>query len=175
MNPGIALINIGLASTLLGSLGLGLGLDVVAANGERQAMTAQAARQGDGGVTSITAHRRGADGLFYVRGGVINGGVAARTVRFVIDTGANVTVLTRRDAARLGLKTRSADGMTLQTVGGKAMMQWARLTNLSIAGHAVAPVDVAVADDDLPTSLLGQDILGQFGSVTLKGDELTIE
>lgn len=168
MNAGIALINLGLASALLG--GLGLGLDVAEANGEKQEHVLATSRADDHPVTSLTARRRATDGLFY-----IDGGVAGRRVRFVIDTGANVTVLTQRDAARLGLEVRTAEGMTLQTVGGKAAMQWARIDNLSIAGHAVAPVQVAVAANDLPTSLLGQDVLGQFGSVTLKGDELTIQ
>lgn len=113
-------------------------------------------------------YRQHSDGLFYV-----DGQLNDQPVRFVVDTGASITVLSHADATRLGL-TRDARG-ELQTAAGIGGMQWTTINRLKIAGHHFNAMDAAISEADMPASLLGQDVLGQFASVTLEGDRLTIE
>lgn len=179
MNLGLPSLCFTLATALLGSLGVGMGIDVATARQEGMTSTDPMAfadaRRND--VTKAHAtpplpalYRRQADGLFYIHARV-NG---AR-IRFVIDTGASVTVLSRRDAARAGIVARPHGRGELRTAGGSSGMSWATIDRLSIGGRQIGGLDAALADADMPTSLLGQDVLGQLGSLTLQGDVLTIE
>ena len=111
---------------------------------------------------------RAKDGLFYVDV-LING----QSIRFLVDTGANVVVLTGADAARLGIQAEcGAFGPRMATAGGSAPMAWARLDHVRLAGREVHGVKAAVVQSGLPVSLLGQSGLSQLGSVTIEGDRL---
>ena len=111
---------------------------------------------------------RAKDGLFYVDV-LING----QSIRFLIDTGANVVVLTGTDAARLGLQAEgSSFGPHMATVGGSAPMTWARLDHVQLAGREVRGLKVAVVQNGLPVSLLGQNMLSKLASVTIEGDRM---
>ena len=126
---------------------------VTGAPGEEAAVTE---RQGDG-LYHLTGRRRGAQ------------------AEFVVDTGASVTVLTADDAARLGATPVSgADGAMLATAGGRTSMTWMRLPSLDIAGRHLAAIDVAVVENGIGRSLLGQDILTQLGTIVIADDRLEI-
>lgn len=117
-----------------------------------------------------TELRREADGLFYLDGRV-NGGA----VRFLIDTGANVTVLTQDDAERLGLaKHNVAAPRRLRTVSGTTLSAWARVEQIELGGRSFRDVDVLVVGDGMPVSLLGQDMLARMGPMLIDGDRLTV-
>lgn len=121
--------------------------------------------------TDLTAPQRvqqESDGLFYLTA-EINGAL----VRFVVDTGASVVVLTPEDARRIGVADRArATGTRIQTAGGSAAMRWTRLGSLRIGRREVRDLDAAIMANGLPTSLLGQNALAKFGSVTIIGDQL---
>lgn len=113
---------------------------------------------------------RSKDGLFY-----INASVGGRYVRFLIDTGANVTVLTRADAERLGLTNAAAGrGAMLQTVGGPTAMRWAKIPQMHVANMPVTNVDAAIIDQGIEVSLLGQNVLSRLNGITIRGDQLQI-
>lgn len=115
--------------------------------------------------------RRHEDGLFYVEAQA-NG----QTIRFVVDTGATVVVLNRADAARLGLPFESLQSSgNMRTVGGASAMRWARIERLEMAGKRIEQLNAAVVENGLPVSLMGQNALAQLGTVTLRGDTMTIE
>ncbi len=115
--------------------------------------------------------RRAADGLFYVTAHA-NG----EAVRFVIDTGATVVVLNRHDAARLGLAFETLNREAqMNTVNGPSAMRWAEIRRLEMAGKQLEGLAAAVVDAGLPVSLLGQNALAMLGTVTLRGDVLTID
>ena len=113
---------------------------------------------------------RAPDGLFYVDG-AING----QPVRFVVDTGASMVVLTESDARRAGV-VRTANGPMLeaQTVSGKSRMAHVTLASMQIGSTGNAAVPAAVAPDGLGVSLLGQSWLSQLASVTIEGDRMTL-
>lgn len=113
---------------------------------------------------------RSADGMFYV-----DAAANGKPVRFLIDTGASVTVLTRSDAVRLGITEASLRrNNNLKTAGGKALAGEATLGNVVIADHQIENLRVMVIDSDLGVSLLGQDALSTFSRITLEQDRMTI-
>jgi aspartyl protease family protein len=114
--------------------------------------------------------KRAPDGLFYVTAAV--NGVP---IRFVVDTGANVVVLTPADAAAAGVAGTADTAESLRTAGGSAAMRWATIDRLTIGGHAIARPDAAIiAADGPPHSLLGQSVLSRLDSVTLRSDRLQL-
>jgi aspartyl protease family protein len=116
---------------------------------------------------ALTA-RKGADGLFTVTA-LVND----VPVRFVVDTGANVVVLTAADARRAGVDP-GAGSQRLQTAAGGTEMRWATLDAMDLAGRRLTRTRAAIVTDGLKMSLLGQNALARFESVTLTGDRLEL-
>ena len=113
--------------------------------------------------------KRADDGMFYIEGRV--NGVP---VRFLVDTGASVVVLTKADAMAIGLVgVRPPTSSSLRTVSGYVETRWTRL-DLDLGGHTLPAVDAAVIDDGPGVSLLGQNALAAFGSITIEGDRLVL-
>lgn len=109
------------------------------------------------------------DGLFYISG-MING----TSVRFLIDTGANIVVLSSDDARRLGLASNTSQmNGEIETAGGQSQMDRVSLDAIDVAGHHIEGVEAAVMPDGLQVSLLGQDLLSKLGQISIAGDELT--
>ncbi len=112
---------------------------------------------------------RATDGLFYVTAKV-NG----TPVRFIVDTGSNIVVLTGRDAARVGAAHTAARAPVLQTVGGATRMQGVAIDRLEIAGQSLDHVDAATVEHGLDVSLLGQSALAQLESIRFAGDRVEL-
>ncbi|QUT05647.1 TIGR02281 family clan AA aspartic protease [Sphingobium phenoxybenzoativorans] len=111
---------------------------------------------------------RESDGLFYVTAHV-NG----QPLRFLVDTGASVVVLTGADARAIGLNLNDKHyNSSVQTVGGNTDMAWTTLDHVKIAGRDVQNLKAAVVKTGLGVSLLGQNALVQLGSVTIEGDHI---
>ena len=110
------------------------------------------------------------DGLFYISA-LVNG----TPVRFLVDTGANLVVLTANDAKRTGI-----NGQTSQTVGlmdtasGSTAMERVRLQSVNVAGQEGSNIDAAVMHGGLKVSLLGQSMLSKLGDMTISGDEIVV-
>jgi len=96
------------------------------------------------------------------------------TVRFLVDTGADVVALTEDDADRLGIRPDPSEYRPmLRTASGTGMGAPVQIARLTIGGRDLDDID-AVVVPELPVSLLGQSVLRRLGSVTLRGDRLTI-
>ena len=117
---------------------------------------------------AVTRAMKGADGLFYVTARV-NG----TPIRFVVDTGANVMVLTGDDARRAGVRSHSSPER-METAAGGSAMRWAMLDRLDLAGRRLTGTRAAVVDSGLKRSLLGQNALSRLESVMLAGDRLEL-
>jgi aspartyl protease family protein len=107
------------------------------------------------------------DGLFY-----INAQVNGMPVRFVVDTGSNVVVLTQRDAVRVGMAPSATTSAEMRTVGGATRMRSGTVARIDIAGQSLKNVDAATVEGGLGVSLLGQSALSQMQSITFAGDRL---
>lgn len=113
---------------------------------------------------------RAADGLFYVEG-AINGA----PVRFVVDTGASMIVLTASDARRAQVAIdQGAPNVEAQTAGGKRVLTRVTLASMQVGPTGVRTAPAVVADDALGVSLLGQSWLAQLASVTIEGDRMRL-
>jgi aspartyl protease family protein len=110
---------------------------------------------------------RDADGLFYVTVGV-NG----HPLRFVVDTGASMMVLSGADAATAGV-TPQAESTAVTTADGSASMNMAVVARVNLAGLSLRDVPASVAPSG-KVSLIGENILAQLQSVSIHGDRIEL-
>jgi len=109
------------------------------------------------------------DGHFYLTAEV-NG----TAVEFVVDTGASQIVLTRQDAARLGLDPDQLNYFgTAQTANGTVATAPVRLDSFVLGGFDDSALSAVVNAGALDTSLLGMSYLGRF-ELTFSRDRLVI-
>ena len=118
-------------------------------------------------VSSPRELRRGADGHFYAEAQV-NGA----SVRFMVDTGASMVVLTEADAQRAGIQLPAERALAMG-VGGPVEIAPVTLDRIAIGGIEARGVQAAVAEE-LPVSLLGQSYLQRLGSVEIRGDTMVL-
>ena len=111
--------------------------------------------------------QRGPDGHFYA-----DAQVNGTTIRFMVDTGASVVVLSAADAQRAGIQLPSERSMAMG-VGGPVEITPVTLDRIAIGGIEARDVQAAVTDE-LPVSLLGQSYLQRLGSVEIHGDTMVL-
>lgn len=96
-------------------------------------------------------------------------------VRMLVDTGANITVLTREDAARVGIPSGGGAGH-IDVVGiNSTMSRFRRAGVYSMGLGPIGLVSVPIAVDDsgeLKNSILGQDAICGIDRVTIQSDEI---
>jgi aspartyl protease family protein len=114
---------------------------------------------------------RSSDGLFYVHAKV-NG----QPVRFLVDTGATVVVLSDADARAVGAMPASGGyNARMATAGGSRPMAWTKLGHVQVAGQDVRGVTAAVVSGGPGVSLLGQNLLSKLGGLHIEGDRLAFD
>jgi len=97
------------------------------------------------------------DGFFYAWGS-ING----QSVRFLVDTGASVVAISRRDATRLGLDFRRGPAGLATTAGGTVRAYEHTLSSVRVGDIELRDVPAGVVDSEFPAQpLLGMSFLGQ--------------
>mgnify|MGYP000095988437 CR=1 FL=1 len=81
------------------------------------------------------------------------------------------------DARRLGVRmeTPAGSGSRLRTAGGMTEARSATIEQMDIAGRKLSNIKVAVIDNGLPVSLLGQNALAELGTITLGNGRMTID
>ena len=102
------------------------------------------------------------DGHFWVEGDV-NG----LPVKFLVDSGATMTTISRRDARQAGLAIDDRLGQLVRTGNGMVRVSTARTPSLRVATIMRRDVGVHVADDDL--SVLGMNFLSSLDGWSVKG------
>ena len=101
--------------------------------------------------------------------------VEGRPVRMMVDSGASMIALTRRDAEAVGIDVdRLPVGGMAQTAGGQVPMRITMLDSVEVDGIEVRGVQAAVIDADMGVSLLGQSFLAKLGTVNVEGDTMTL-
>ncbi|MSU89873.1 TIGR02281 family clan AA aspartic protease [Rhodobacteraceae bacterium 2CG4] len=117
--------------------------------------------------TDVTL-RRAFDGHFYSEVEV-NGA----PVRFVVDTGATVVILSREDARRIGLDPDALDYTgRARTANGEVRMAPVTLDEMTLAGVTMRNVRAAVNGGALDTSLLGMSFLRLFEGVEMRDNRM---
>jgi len=100
--------------------------------------------------------------------------VDGETVRFVVDTGADMVALTIEDARRAKVKfDPDRFDVVARGASGDVLGQRVVIDDIVLDGKRVRDVHGAVIED-LDVSLLGQTFLRKMRSVHLTGDEMRI-
>lgn len=114
--------------------------------------------------------RRASDSHFYA-----DTDVQGTQIRMLVDSGASLVALTRRDAEAIGIDVdRLPVGGMAQTAGGQVPMRIVMLDSVEVDGIAVQNVEAAVVDADMGVSLLGQSFLAKLDAVNIEGDMMTL-
>lgn len=109
---------------------------------------------------------RAGDGLFYIQA-LVNG----HPLRFILDTGASMMVLSPQDAMLAGVAL--GDPVTTTTVDGTAPMRRATIAKLELAGRPLRNLPAVVAGQG-QISLIGQNALSQLDEVVIRGDQMIL-
>jgi aspartyl protease family protein len=97
-----------------------------------------------------------------------------QVVNFIVDTGATTIALTEDDARRLGLNFSSAEYTTVgKGAGGEVRGKFVTLHHVAMGQKEAWDVEAVVIEGG-SMSLLGQNFLGQIGSVSISGDKMTL-
>ena len=121
-------------------------------------LVADSASVGDPAGSGTVTLLADAGGQFFTSG-TVNG----RSVRFVVDTGATLTTLSRADAQRIGLDYRGGKPTRTTTANGVVNGWRMSLDSVRVGDTTVRDVDAMVVDNDtLPVGLLGMSFLGRF-------------
>ena len=95
----------------------------------------------------------------FLTSGTVNG----RPVRFIVDTGATLTTLSRAEATRIGLDYSRGRITKVQTANGEAEGWRLSLGAVRVGDVTVRDVEAIVVDNEtLPVALLGMSFLGRF-------------
>lgn len=101
--------------------------------------------------------------------------VDGTNVRMMVDSGASIVALTRRDAEAIGIDVdRLPVSGTARTAGGEVPMRSVMLDRVEVDGLEVRQVEAAVVDADMGVSLLGQSFLSKLDAVNVEGDTMTL-
>ncbi|HMO76520.1 MAG TPA: TIGR02281 family clan AA aspartic protease [Sphingopyxis sp.] len=136
---------------------------------DREHGSAAASPSGRAGSGEVRLSRAG-DSHFYA-----DALVDGTSVRMMVDSGASVVALTRRDAEAIGIDVdRLPVAGTARTAGGEVSVRRVVLDSVDIDGIAVRRVEAAVVDADMGVSLLGQSYLAKLDAVNIEGDTMTL-
>lgn len=103
---------------------------------------------------------------------IVDGAANGAPMRFMIDTGATLVALSRRDAEAAGLADLTF-GRMMSTANGRALAAPVTLRELTIGQLTMQNVP-AVVMDNLPISLLGQSFLNRLDSYEMRDGVLTL-
>lgn len=92
--------------------------------------------------------------------GAVNQSVPAR---FILDTGAEISMLPFSIAPRLGINLQNTVSLTMHGIGGSVEVPLVEIDSVSIGAAEVRNLDVALNDTPVPnTGLLGADFLSDY-------------
>jgi aspartyl protease family protein len=113
---------------------------------------------------------RSSDSHFYA-----DADIDGTNIRVMVDSGASIVALTRRDAEAIGIDVdRLPVTGTARTAGGDVPTRMVMLDSIDIEGIEVRGVEAAVIDADMGVSLLGQSYLSRLAAVNVEGDTMTL-
>ena len=99
--------------------------------------------------------------------------VNGHPVRFIIDTGATMLVLSRRDARAAGLDPDNLSfNLRTRTANGEVMSAPVRLDSVTLGEFTDRDVRATVNGGDLDISLLGMSYLDRYRGFRVEGDRM---
>lgn len=114
---------------------------------------------------------RAADGHYWAEADI-----EGKTMRMLVDTGASMVTLSRRDARVLGVIPHETDfSQVLATAAGPVKAAPVVLRDVSIAGVRMKNVDAVIVDRDLPAPLLGMSFLGRLSAFEARPEGIVLK
>jgi aspartyl protease family protein len=143
--------------------------DEFVALGQRAMLEARGGvvQQSEGGEIRI---RQSPDGHFWA-----DGEVNGAPVRFLIDSGATTTSLTRETADRVGIEMRGGFGAMIQTANGVVVVDRGRAERLKIGPIEREGLGVHVSTTFGNTNVLGMNFLSTLSGWGVEGRTLVLK
>lgn len=114
--------------------------------------------------------RKSEDGHFHV-----DAAVNDVPITFIIDTGASTIVLSKSDAARLGINPDSLSYTGISTTAnGRVSTASIKLDKITIGSITRDQIRAEVNDGEMDGSLLGMSFLNSLSGFSVHGDELVL-
>jgi aspartyl protease family protein len=101
------------------------------------------------------------------------GQVNGLPLRFLVDTGASMVVLSSAEAQRLGVEYRHAPKTSVQTAGGTIKAYLITLDRVKVGSIELSSVDGLVVEEGSPVALLGMSFLNRV-EMRRNGDSMTL-
>lgn len=99
--------------------------------------------------------------------------INGRDIEMMVDSGASVVALSRKDAERIGMYTNVNDfTQTAQGAGGSIPVKSVMFDRVAVGNIERTNVEGMIIGADGDESLLGQSFLRQLGTVTVEGDTM---
>ena len=114
--------------------------------------------------------RRAADGHFWV-----NGEVNGRAVRFLVDSGATVTTITRETAGRVGVAPGGGFGVMVDTANGRVMVERGRAERVKVGPIERSDLAVHISSTLGDTDILGMNFLSTLSGWGVEGSTLLLK
>jgi clan AA aspartic protease (TIGR02281 family) len=102
--------------------------------------------------------------------------INGKPVRMLVDTGANITVLTPADANRVGIPPIDTGQYTDVTGISKAIRHFRNVGNWQVGLGPIGLVDVPISVDDsgeIPNSILGQDAFCNIDQISIEDNAIS--
>jgi aspartyl protease family protein len=109
------------------------------------------------------------DGHFWA-----TGSTTAGEQRFLVDSGATVTVLSAAGANRLGVAVDDGYPVMLDTANGRTMAQRGVIGRLTIGSITVVDMPVLISTNGDDINVLGMNWLNRMASWQVQGERMTI-
>ena len=95
-------------------------------------------------------------------------------VRAIVDTGAQSTILSARDARATGADRDISRSEPMAGIGGYTMLNVTRVRSMEVAGQQLGGFSAAIGQDGIPFTLLGQTEIARLGRIVIDDGVMTI-
>ena len=95
-------------------------------------------------------------------------------VRAIIDTGAQETILSARDARATGANRDIVSTEPMAGIGGYTTLNVTRVHSMEVAGQQLGGFTAAIGQEGIPYTLLGQTEIARLGRIEIENGVMTI-
>ena len=95
-------------------------------------------------------------------------------VRAIIDTGAQETILSARDARATGAVQDVVGSEPMAGIGGYTMLHVVQVRSMEVGGQQLGGFRAAVGQEGIPYTLLGQTEISRLGRIVIEDGVMTI-
>jgi clan AA aspartic protease (TIGR02281 family) len=95
-------------------------------------------------------------------------------IRAIVDTGAQTTVLSARDAQATGADRDVTRSEAMAGIGGYSMLRVTHVRSMDVGGQALGGCAASIGEEGIPYTLLGQTEIARLGRIVIENGEMTI-